>query len=131
MTLRFRHPVVVDGRGLDMTRPAAWVPDGPVPSVFEFAQVSGHAGGLTGIDGRRYSIRILAVLYLGGRIFAEPGSGRPRFGILLRAHPRVRPGRYDVSITGGTLAPLHDVPIHAIPAARIRALGGSLFFVVG
>jgi hypothetical protein len=131
MTLRFRHPVVVDGRGLDAARPVAWIPDGPVPSVFEFAQASGLVGKLADTEGRRHSIRLLSVLYLGGRIFAEPGQGRPRFGVLLRAHPRVRPGRYDISITGNALAPLRDVPIHAIPAGRIRALGGNLFFVVG
>ncbi len=131
MRLRTPAPVVIDGRGLASMRLAAWIPEGPIPSVFEFARACGLAAWLVAADGRRHAIRIVAILYLGGRIFAEPGRGASRFGVLLRARGRVAPGRHGLFVAGAGFAPLHDVPIHAIPAARVRALGGNLFFVVG
>jgi hypothetical protein len=124
-------PVVLDGR--DLPEPAAgrWIPDGPLPSVFEFARACGLVAQLNGAAGTRRAARVAAVLYLGGRIFAEPGRGDPRFGVLLRARGRATSGRYDIAIAGSDMAPLRGVPVEKVPAALAQALGGTLYFMVG
>ncbi len=129
--LRRPSPVVLDGRALAGMRTKPWIPAGKVPSVFEFAQACGETACLVDAAGRRLKVRIVAVLYLGVRIFAAPGEGPARFGVLLRARRTVAPGRYDLDIADGRLAYLHDVPVAAVPRALVRTLGGNLHFRVG
>jgi hypothetical protein len=133
MTTRLRKPtsVVLDGRALaDFVAPA-WTPAGPVPTVFEFAFVCGAAGALVDAAERRFTVRVVAVLYMGGRIFAAPGDGPARFGVLLRARPRAEPGIYDLDIAENGLPYMRDVPVAALPPARAREFGGNLLFLVG
>jgi hypothetical protein len=133
MTTRLRKPtsVVLDGRALaDLVAPA-WTPAGPVPTVFEFAFVCGAAGTLVDAAERRHAVRIVAVLYMGGRIFAAPGDGPARFGVLLRARRRAEPGIYDLDIAENGLPYMRDIPVAALPPARAREFGGNLLFLVG
>ncbi len=130
-SLRKRPSVVLDGRVLvDLAAPA-WTAAEPVPSVFEFAHACGSNGALVDAAGRRQAVRVVAVLYLGGRIFAAPGEGAARFGVLLRARRRAAPGIYDLDIPGNGLPYLRDVPVALLPPARARTLGGNLLFLVG
>ena len=132
MITRLRRPasVVLDGRILSGARAKAWRPAAPYPTVFEFAHACGTAGALVAADGRRRSVRLVAVLYRGGRIFAAPGEGPARFGILLHARGRATPGKYDLDVPG-KLPYLRGVPVSAVPSAHVRALGGNLLFLVG
>lgn len=124
-------PVVIDGRILAGARTKPWIPAGEVPSVFEFAQSCGQAAALVDAAGRRLTVRIVAILYLGVRIFAAPGEGAARFGVLLRARRAIAAGRYDLDVAGGGLAYLRDVPVLAVPRPLVRKLGGNLHFRVG
>lgn len=124
-------PVVLDGRALVGSRMKSWTPEYAIPSVFEFSQACGKAAFLVDAAGRRQKIRIVAVLYLGKRIFAAPGEGPARFGVLLRARRTIAAGRYDLEIDAGRLAYLHDIPVAAVPRALVRKLGGNLHFRVG
>jgi len=126
-----RIPVVLDGRALaDMAVPA-WTSARPIPTVFEFAHVCGTGGALVDAAGRRHAVRVVAVLYMGGQIFAAPGDGAARFGVLLRARPRTAPGIYDLDIAGNGLPYLRAIPVAALPPARARVLGGNRLFLVG
>lgn len=129
--LRNSSPVVIDGRILASARAKPWIPTGAVPSVFKFAQACGQAAALVDTAGRRLKVRVVAVLYLGSRIFADAGEGPARFGVLLHARRAVAAGRYDLDIAGARLAYLHDVPVAAVPRALVRKLGGNLHFRVG
>ncbi|MBL8830750.1 MAG: hypothetical protein JNL71_00035 [Rhodospirillales bacterium] len=133
MRLRLRRPspVVLDGRILAGLRMKPWTPAGPIPSVFEFAQACGHAAALVDAAGRRLKVRVVAVLYLGSRIFAGAGEGPARFGVLLHARRAVAAGHYDLDVADGRLAYLNDVPVAAVPRALVRKLGGNLHFRVG
>lgn len=133
MTIRLRKPtsVVLDGRALADLAAPAWKPTGPVPTVFEFAFACGTDGALVDATERRYTVRVVAVLYMGGRIFAAPGEGAARFGVLLRARRRAAPGIYDLDVPGDGLPYLRDIPVVMLPPARARKLGGNLLFLVG
>lgn len=76
-------------------------------------------------------MRIVAVLYMGGRIFAAPGDGPARFGVLLRVRRRAEPGIYDLDIAENGLPYMRDIPVAALPPARAREFGGNLLFLVG
>ena len=129
--LRKRTSVVLDGRVLADQAAPAWISAGPVPTVFEFAHACGTDGALVDAAGRRQTVRVVAVLYMGGRIFAAPGEGAARFGVLLRARRRVGAGVYDLDIAGNGLPYLRDVPLAPLPPARARTFGGNLLFLVG
>lgn len=131
MTLRpQRLPAVVDARDFCSPDADAWIAAGPVPSVFEFARTCGKTG-LLSLDGQRAAnVRIVALLYLGGGLFDGPGGERARFGLLLRARRRLPPGRYRFEIPRAVFGPLDGVPVHPVPAARVRELSANHFFLV-
>ncbi|MBI1243929.1 MAG: hypothetical protein GC202_02900 [Alphaproteobacteria bacterium] len=125
-----RLPAVVDARGFcDPTAPA-WLAQGPIPSVFEFARTCGVTGRLIAGDGAATNARVAAILYLGGGLFDGPGAERARFGVLLRVRGRLPPAAYRFEVPLASFPALADVPIHRLVPGRARALRANHYFLV-
>ena len=123
--------IVLDGRNLALPRVPHFVPDGRVPSVFEFAAARGIGGRLTGEAGSGRPARIVAILYLGGRIFDLPGDRRSRFGVLLAVRGTFASGLHTLAIPSPGLEALADIPVHPLKSAPPGARGANALFLVG
>ncbi len=108
-----------------------YVPEGRVLNVFEFAAARGVGGRLTGADGRARPARIVAILYLGGRIFDVPGGRKSRFGVLLAVRGKVTAGPHMLAVPSPGLDALADIPIHPLKTAPPGAPGANALFLVG
>jgi hypothetical protein len=123
--------IVIDGRKLALPRAPRYVPEGRVPTVFEFAAARGVGGRLTGPDGRSRPARIVAIVYLGDRIFDMPGGRRSRFGVLLAVRGTLAPGRHALAIPSPGLESLVGIPVHPLKTVPPVARGANALILVG
>lgn len=123
--------IVLDGRKLSLPRVRPYMPDGRVPTVFEFAAARGIGGRLTATDGRARPARIVAIVYLGGRIFDMPDGRKSRFGVLLAVRGKVTAGPHTLAVPSPGLDALADIPIHPLKTAPPGAPGANALFLVG